>query len=210
MLNEAYFRAKAKVLSAGYADEVSWQLSRQTKAIDETDLLRESAWVILSSGFRESIVKKIFTYISLCFYDWESAGVITQNRDMCRATALSAINHVGKIDGIIRVAEIIDKTGFNVLKQRIITDPICELMRFPYVGKITAYHLAKNLGFQVAKADRHLMRLSSIAGFSDVQEFCSTISEMTDDPINVVDIVLWRYATLEHNYKNKFITRKTN
>lgn len=58
----------------------------------------------------------------------------------------------------------------------------------------------KNLGIQVAKPDRHLVRIAQNYGFNDVQKFCSSISEKTNDPVSVVDLVLWRYATLDREY----------
>ena len=60
--------------------------------------------------------------------------------------------------------------------------------------------MAKNIGIQVAKPDRHLVRMAKAAGYSDVQLFCRTISQLSGDSIPVVDIVLWRFATIEKDY----------
>jgi len=162
----------------------------------ETDFLRESAWVILCGGFKESVVRKIFNYISLCFCDWESAAAIVANEDLCRETALAGINNQRKITAIIETARTVYLTGFEGLRDRIVSNPIDELRQFPQIGDVTAYHLAKNLGFPVAKPDRHLMRLASWTGFEDVQSLCRALAERTGDSVAYVDIVLWRFATL--------------
>jgi hypothetical protein len=60
----------------GSHHELEWQRSVHFRDFDESDLLRQSAWVILCSGFRVSTVEQIFDHISLCFCDWESAHAI--------------------------------------------------------------------------------------------------------------------------------------
>jgi thermostable 8-oxoguanine DNA glycosylase len=69
---------------------------------------------------------------------------------------------------------------------------------------VTVYHLAKNIGLQFAKPDRHLVSISNKAGYQDVQAFCRDISNQVGDSITVVDLVLWRFATLEKNYEMIF------
>lgn len=71
------------------------------------------------------------------------------------------------------------------------------LETLPWIGKITKYHLARNLGIDVAKPDRHLMRLSEKFGFASVQEMCENISRKTGDRIGLVDLILWRDANLQ-------------
>ncbi len=72
------------------------------------------------------------------------------------------------------------------------------------IGPITSFHLAKNLGYPVAKADRHVQRLSDELGFRDAQQLCQYLSEWSGEPVPVVDVVLWRYATLAPNYLTHF------
>ena len=54
----------------------------------------------------------------------------------------------------------------------------------------------------VAKPDRHLTRIANRAGYTEVQKFCIEISRLSGDSIPVVDIVLWRFATIESDYLN--------
>jgi len=75
----------------------------------------------------------------------------------------------------------------------ILEDPVLALRCLPYIGEITSYHLAKNLGADVAKPDRHLVRFAASQGFSDVHTLCSAISQVSGDPLRVVDVVLWRF-----------------
>lgn len=190
-----YSTVKERLLSAGFAPEINWQLAQEFGAFTESDLLREAAWVILCSGFKESVVRRYFDIISLCFCDWESAAHICNSAAQCRATALAAFSNRQKIEAIIGTAALVHRSGFAQLKQRILQDPIRSVQMLPFIGPITAFHLVKNLGYATAKPDRHLVRLASALGYADVHELCGLLSQATGDPIQVVDVVLWRYAS---------------
>lgn len=193
---EFYFFAKSEVENAGYSWEIEWQKEKLNSNFSESDLLRETAWVILCSGFRETAVSKVFDYISLCFCDWESAKTISENREVCVTTALAAFRNTRKINAIASLSEVLDKVGFENIQQRILNNPIQTLSEFPYVGQITSWHLAKNLGLDVAKNDRHLSRLAEHYSFSDANELCMSISLSTGENVAVIDIILWRFISM--------------
>src|SRR5690606_19368598 len=102
-----FHEALAFVEASGQQDEVEWHSQLSPAAFTETDLLRETAWVILCSGFRESVVQKIFDYISLCFCDWSSATDIVEAFPGCKLAALRGFANEDKIDAICRVAAMI-------------------------------------------------------------------------------------------------------
>jgi len=193
-----YATAKSHLGDSAFESEIEWQASRTLDKFTEQDLLREAAWVILCSGFRESVVRNSFSFISLCFCEWESAATISASSELCRATALTVFRNERKINAIVRTALYIDAVGFESYRIEILEDPILALRRLPYIGGVTAYHLAKNLGANVAKPDRHLVRLAASQGFYDVHSLCSTIAKETGDPLSVVDIILWRFLVQKH------------
>ncbi len=78
------------------------------------------------------------------------------------------------------------------------------LKTLDFIGPITCYHLAKNIGLDVVKPDRHLVRITEATKFANPHDLCSLIAEMTGDKITVVDLVLWRYATLNDQYVSIF------
>lgn len=200
----AYNLSKEIVLNAGYRAEIEWQSSLDFDLVTEADFLREHAWVALSAGMHEQIIRRYFGIISLCFYEWQSARIIVEQESNCRNLALSYFNNHRKIDGIIRTARIIASFGFTSYKEEIRRDPLQVLQSLPFVGPVTRYHLAKNIGLPFAKPDRHLVRLATSVGYSDIQEFCKDISEHVDDSIPVVDIVLWRFANMTDAYLSIF------
>lgn len=80
------------------------------------------------------------------------------------------------------------------------TPTIPYLQTYDFIGPVTAYHLAKNLGLDVAKEDRHLARMAGALGFQCGTDLCEAIADHLHETVRVVDVVLWRFATLEPEY----------
>jgi hypothetical protein len=200
-LAQKYLYIKDFVIDKGYRDEIVWQSSISLGNLDESSFLKEIAWVILSSGMRESVIRRIFGDISRCFFYWKSSKEIVDYKDQCFSLAIKYFNNRPKILAIINAAEKLENVDFNCFKRELYCNPMEVLREFRYIGPVTVYHLAKNIGLQYAKPDRHLVRISTNAGYQDVQTFCKDISNQVGDSITVVDLVLWRFATLERNYE---------
>jgi hypothetical protein len=205
----AYQKAKETVMRAGFRDEILWQESVNINLVTESDFLREHAWVTLSAGMQERVIRNLFRGIVSSFYDFQSAEVIVENKCVCRSAALRHFNNQRKIDAIIFMAQKIYDEGFEQFKGCLCTNPLATLQSLPYIGPVTCFHLAKNIGIQVAKPDRHLTRLAHRAGYDDVQLFCRDISVLTGDSIPVVDIVLWRFASITESYLEYFLVSET-
>jgi hypothetical protein len=205
ILASAYINAKLKILVSGFGSEILWQKTVRIEDLTETDLLRECAWVILSSGMRESIVRRRFPAVGRAFFDWTSAQQIVWHRNRCIRMALPHFGNKRKIKAIAQSAQIIHEKGFDELRKEIISDPLQALRQFPHIGPTTSFHLAKNIGMPVAKPDRHLLRLTTLSGYKQPADLCNLIAEYIGDPVSVVDIVLWRYATLHRNYLTAFL-----
>jgi hypothetical protein len=195
----AYLQAKKNVFAAGYGHEILSGVERGVCSIAETDFLREAAWVILSVGMRESVIRQKFEGISASFKDWSSSKLISEDAEECVRQALRQFQHVGKIGAILFLCKYMNAVGFNDWRPRAFQDPIQSFQDFPFIGPVTAFHLAKNLGFDVAKADRHLARLASHHGYASVHEFCNHIASSVGDSVTTVDTVLWRFSTLSRD-----------
>jgi len=190
--------ARERVLSSKFKLEYEWQQNLEVQDLTEREFLKEAAWVVINSGFKESTARKHFGNISLAFGDWESAFHITAHRELCINCGLSAFRNERKIVAIADIAEIVFQYGFDKIHRDLSDDPISSLSKFPYIGPITVWHLAKNLGCDVAKPDRHIVRLAETYGYDCVQAFCRDIANETGEKVNVVDIVLWRYFATFH------------
>jgi hypothetical protein len=203
-LVETYIKAKEAIIAHGFAAEIRWQDNLRFSRVTETDLLREAAWVVLSSGMRESVIRQKFPKISEAFYLWQSARQIVLNAKKCRARGLSFFHHRQKINAIIHIASQINAMGFEAFKERIIHEGVEFIQTLPFMGPATSFHLAKNMGLDVVKPDRHLSRIAQIFGYSSPAVLCKHISDSVGDRISVVDLVIWRFATLFPDYPRLF------
>jgi len=203
-LGQIYMDVKQYVIRCGFSHEIDWQEELRFEDLDEERFLREIAWVILSSGMRESVIRKKFGVVSKAFLDWTSSSIIYVNRNICYNEALIYFNNKPKIQAIVDIASYVHKHGFENVKEKIEQNGIEFLIEFPFIGPATSFHLAKNLGLDVAKPDRHLTRIASNVGYPSVENLCTEIAKITGEKISVVDIVLWRFATLDGKYLDYF------
>ena len=178
---------------AGLESEVAWQRGACPEELLESTFLREAAWVVLCSGFREAIVRRVFDYVSLCYCDWESAAAISEAGPACVFAASAAFGNTAKLSALVDIAKRIERQGFAAVKAGILCDPIATLRQFPFIGPVTVWHLAKNLGFDTAKPDRHLVRIAEYYGFDHPHAFCAAIAQASGEPVKVVDLVVWRF-----------------
>lgn len=197
---QIFRRASEYVASAGLNEEVRWQRAARFDTFTESEFLRESAWVILCSGFRESTIRRIFGQLSLCFCDWESADSIAAQAYLCKRSAEAVFGHRRKLDAIADVSHKLSSVGFSNFKRAVLKDPIVYLQTLPFIGPVTVWHLAKNMGMNIAKPDRHLMRVSTLLGFGDAFSFCAEIAKRFDEDAKVVDLIVWRYLADNPSY----------
>lgn len=203
-LVHAYLCAKCEILNSVYKAELL-NVARTPNDVSESQFLQELAWVILSGGMSELVIRNKFGGISAAFLDWRSARSISDRAEDCIANALCHFRHEGKIRAIASAAhKVAAARSFEHLKDKILRDPIRELQSFAYIGPITAFHIAKNMGIGVSKPDRHLTRLARSNGFRSVDDFCGTIAYFLGEDIRRVDSVLWRFATMHRDYLHRF------
>lgn len=200
-LIEQYVDARQVVIENGFDGEIDWQFGKDLTLLDESEFLREGAWVILSSGMRESVIRGKFDDISEAFCGFSSAIDIVQRSKKCRDKGLSIFNNEKKIDAILSMSARVALDGFSRVKQSVEVYGVVYLQAFDFIGPTTSFHFAKNLGINVSKPDRHLCRVARVAGFDTVQQLCEEISDVTGDPVSVVDLVIWRFATLRPDYQ---------
>jgi hypothetical protein len=203
-LLERYLTAKEAVIQAGFAPEIDWQEGLCLQTLTESAFLREGAWVILNAGMRESVVRGLFGAISDAFQRWDSSAAIVAGSGRCVARALAHFNHRPKLSAIASLAAHVHDEGFECVRKRIAEEGVDYLESLSFIGPVTRYHFAKNIGMDVVKPDRHLVRMARASGFRTPADLCGAIGACTGDRVGVVDVVLWRYATIEPEYAQLF------
>jgi hypothetical protein len=101
--------------------------------------------------------------------------------------------HQGKVASIKYMAKNYERE----FKQYLDTDDKLEFLEsLPHIGPITKYHLAKNLGLDYVKPDRHLIRIADQYNTSP-DLLCQKLSDETGEKKSVIDIVIWRACNLQ-------------
>ena len=173
---EFYQHAKSHCISHGFQREIDIVNQRRFDNQSPTDFLYAYVYVVLNAGMKNQVAEKIYEkYIH---------------------KGLNAIGHPGKKDAVEELENNFKTWYFKLKEIDSIQDKLDYLQTLPWIGKITKYHLARNLGIDVAKPDRHLVRLANHFNYDDPQSLCEYISTKTGDRVGVVDVVLWRFLNL--------------
>jgi hypothetical protein len=173
---ETYKNIKNYLMQNGYKNEIEFVENRTFDDMTADDFFNQYVYVLCNSGMKNQVAEQIYNkYLKY---------------------GASAINHFGKKQAI-ELAKVMYRIWFSSLDLRLTDEKKLEFIGgLPWIGQITKYHLARNLGIDVAKPDRHLSRLAKKLGYDNVQKMCKEISERTGDRIGTVDVVLWRASNL--------------
>lgn len=190
-VTEFYLRAWSEVRK-GYQweiDHVEMVLARPLSSVDPDTFFQQYVFVVLCSYWKEQYARKEWDK----FFHTGDLGMISNTRK--RAAVAVGIQHANEwLDGL-KGAE--DKIAF--------------LDTLPMIGPVTRYHLARNLGIDCVKPDRHLVRLAASFGYGSsdhvadqitiVNRMCKDIQQdLGDKPVpeklGVIDVVLWRYCNI--------------
>jgi len=177
MNTDEYLSLKQNLIDKGYAEEIDWAETIQP-CESSIVFFQEFMWVVLSSGMKNQIARMIWDRI----IEAMDAGIPISD----------VFGHKGKIQAIETVCKNRNKL-FEDYQQT--SDKLLFLESLPWIGKITKYHLAKNLGLDFCKPDRHLVRIAEEHNTTPT-ELCEKLSVATGDRIGTVDQVIWRSANL--------------
>lgn len=172
-----YQRAHNRVVAAGYQSEINW--CRDMTTIEQCtpkQFFEQYVWCVLNAGMKEQVAGKIYARY------FEKLDPTT-------------IGHLGKRAAIVKAVENYPE-WFGKLK----TTPykIEYLQSLPWIGPITKYHLARNIGIDCVKPDRHLVRLAKYYGFDSPLAMCEEIQRFIPyERLGTIDIILWRDCNLK-------------
>jgi len=181
-------------LENGFAKEIEWCDNRPTfDKMDQRNFLCEYAWVVYNSGMKNSVIEGKWVLLTDAFKLFVPHIVVAFSKEV-REKVLSIFGHKQKVDAVITVAKLIVKKGFEErIRSLIAENTLAYLDSLPFIGPITKYHLARNLGFDYVKPDRHLVRLAKKYNMTPF-EFCDIIHQKTGRRLGTIDVILWRFC----------------
>lgn len=178
MKAQRYLELKAAVAAAGYKSEIDWAESVRAPT-NAVKFAGEVIWVILCSGMKEQVARVIQDRV------WAAIGA-------GRPVKGSVLGRSGKADAIDAIWRDRDRL-FAAFQAA--SDKVAFARSLPWIGPITCWHVAKNLGVDCAKPDVHLERVAGAYGTTPAA-LCKRLSKATGDRIATVDLVIWRACNL--------------
>jgi len=161
------------VRRAGYKAAIEWSESIKMPT-NADDFASEAIYVICNSGMANRIALPIF----------EDCMKALRSGQSCK----TVFGHPGKSDAI----DYIWKKRRSLYRKLLKAGDLIEFCAtLPWIGPITKFHLAKNIGADVAKPDVHLNRLAEPEGVT-AQELCERLARETGYRAATVDLILWR------------------
>lgn len=176
---DRYEALRRQLRELGHGGDYTWsQDLKPPRSAD--DFACEYTWVVLNSGMKNTVARGIMDRI------WPLVVADIPIGD--------AFKHPGKRNAIETVWRLREDyfSCFNALADGTVVD-WCQTL--PWIGKITKYHLAKNLGADVAKPDRWLVRLADAEGIT-AHALCQRLAYETGDRVATVDLILWRACAI--------------
>ncbi len=170
---ELFRRIETAVRAAGHEATIAWTESIQPPRTS-AQLATRAIYVIANSGMKNSIAAPIAELVMRTLKRGHSARI--------------AFGHPGKAPAMDWIWE--HRRALFVSFKR--TPDVLEWCgSLPWVGEVTKYHLAKNLGADVAKPDVHLERLAK-AERTTTHELCARLSRESGLRAATIDSILWR------------------
>lgn len=171
-----YKAIQYQVAEAGYAAEIDW--ANNIEECQDCYVFRdEYCWTVINSGMKEQVARLIWERIKAA----RAEGFSTS----------TAFRHKQKVAAI---DTMFDHCADRFREWKNSADRLAYLRTLPFMGPITVWHFAKNLGMDVAKPDRHLVRIAG--SIEAVMPLCKELSRLSGDRIACVDTTLWRAANL--------------
>lgn len=168
-----FHRIEALLRQVGYGPIIEWS-ENISEPIHAEEFAREAAFVIVGSGFRNSVAAPI---LERCMV------ALTAGR-----SAATEFGHEGKsraIDFIWTEREVL----FAAYKRE--EDKIDFLRTMPWIGPVLVWHLAKNLGGDYAKPDVHMERLAR-RDKTTTHKMCARLAKEANYRVATCDTIIWK------------------
>lgn len=163
--------------------------------MDRSDLFKEIVWVILCSGFRAEIVERKWSEFITLLSNFDVD--VVKDMQLDSIINRSPIKNKAKLRAIIEVSKSLTPEYLMRLREISSIDEVRDhLLKLPYIGKVTVWHLMRNIGFDCYKPDRHIVKLSELLSVPHSDIFNVLKNEGMVELIGVADVILWRACAI--------------
>jgi hypothetical protein len=199
---QEYFSKALGFATKHYKEDMERISSTKFDEVSPEFFFREYCWVVCTSGFNAKIVSGFFPDLLRAVYPL--LNVIEHNKKDINTLDIAMqvsglINNKRKIKAIIdcayKIGESINESSWLIYRDTKLDSPD-KLEELPFIGPITRYHLARNIGLlNFVKPDLHLVRMAANWKFENPIELCKAIQKEFNLPLGIIDLVLWYAAS---------------
>ena len=177
-----------------YSETIDRIRSTSLDSVTPDFFFREYLWVVHATGFSSHAVTKFFPKLQEA---WGPVASIQPDFDQVKGPVLAVCNNPLKAKSVHSMAMMIQKAVNAGSWTDWIQDmgsSLDKLATLPYIGKITALHLARNIGnLQAVKPDLHLVRLAAFFKYESAAEMVGRMSDRLKIEPGIADLALWYY-----------------
>lgn len=166
-------RLEAALRRRGYGATIEWSQSIGPPASAEAFAF-EAIYAVINAGMKVTVAEIIY---GRCIAALGTAGSVS-----------AVFGHPGKAKAINTLWRDRQRLFAEYLGA---DDQLTFLAALPWIGPVTVNHLAKNLGHDLAKADRHLERLAR-RDRTTTAKLCRRLAAATGHRVASVDSIIWR------------------
>lgn len=192
----AYFEKARAFAERFYGDEVRRISSVRLEDVTPGFFFQEYVWVVHATGFSAKAVGKFMSRLMAAYGRWDRCGrekfpkVMSRVKPVCNNPQKAKAVH----STAARMVEELRDAHWDDWRAANLSD-VEKIGELPYVGKITRYHLGRNVGLlDCVKPDLHLVRMADHWGFKDCESMCAAMRGDDDVPLGIVDLVVWYAA----------------
>jgi endonuclease III len=190
-----YFDKSLEFTKKNYLDTYHRILSTKFEEVTQEFFFKEYVWVVHATGFSAKAVSKFIDRLFTEYGEYDS--IINYSEDVIVERVRKVVNNPQKIKAVYSTAKLMDSLPWVDFKKEYLSSPE-KMVKLPYIGKITCYHLGRNIGLlDCVKPDLHLERLASYWKFQNCIEMCRAMQKHHEEktkeyiPLGIIDLALW-------------------
>lgn len=200
---EVYFQSAFDFVEKFYLKELNNYISLDFNKVSPDHFFSEYVWVVHATGFSAKAVGKMMPKLSSAYGSYDVLCKKTETE--LYESVLPVCNNPSKAKSIWSMAKImqaeISTNSWEKFRDNKLSKPEL-LQKLPYIGKITCFHLARNIGIlDSVKPDLHLVRMAKHWNFTDCNQMCIYLQEKHLEKsgkkleLGIIDLILWYSAS---------------
>lgn len=178
-----------RFVDESYPEQLDYYRDISLESLTPHSFWSEYIWCVYTSGFNASVVSKKFKDLMNAYGPWD----FKQPDRRVKEKVLKIFANKRKCDAILRTRSWLRSMGWDRFREDFIASPET-LGHLPFIGSVTRYHLARNIGVDCVKPDLHLVRLAEFFSMEEPSSLCEFLAGLSGERLGVVDYVLWCYC----------------